>query len=129
FPTSLEAARSRGVVDTQVLTAAQLALEEEEIATLVDLALPALRQDPRRAEVLRQLSADPAQRRLGARGARGRPRRGPGAGRAGPGGAARAGAAPRTALPARRSGSRRGARRDGPSPAAGRGPGASPHRA
>lgn len=64
FRTVLEAASTRAVLDTQVITEEQLALSSEEIATLVDLTVPGLQGDPRRAAVLDQLGAQPASRRL-----------------------------------------------------------------
>ena len=48
FRTVLEAASTRAVLDTQVITEEQLALSSEEIATLVDLTVPGLQGDPRR---------------------------------------------------------------------------------
>lgn len=64
FPTVLESARIHAVLDVQVLTEEHLALSLEEISTLLDLAVPALQGDPRRAGVLHQLGAVPSSRRL-----------------------------------------------------------------
>ena len=63
FPTELEAASTRSLLDVRVLGEEQLALEAVEIAALVDLTVPELREDPRRVRVLDQLTADPASRR------------------------------------------------------------------
>ncbi len=64
FPTGLEAATTRAVLDTEVITEQQLALSPEEIASLVDRTVPVLQGDPRRARVLHQLGADSTSRRL-----------------------------------------------------------------